>query len=98
MRSDSTRRLSFRSCSTHPSALPCRASSTRSSATTTASFKLSLMLKDMRLALDAAARRGVELKLGQGATQWIDQAEQQGLGGYDYSAVVAHIRHRKASG
>ena len=64
----------------------------------TPSFKLSLMLKDMRLVLDAAARRGVELKLGQGATQWIDQAEQQGLGDYDYSAVVAHIRHRKASG
>jgi 3-hydroxyisobutyrate dehydrogenase-like beta-hydroxyacid dehydrogenase len=32
----------------------------------TPSFKLSLMLKDMRLALDAAARRGVELKLVRG--------------------------------
>jgi 3-hydroxyisobutyrate dehydrogenase-like beta-hydroxyacid dehydrogenase len=25
-------------------------------------------------------------------------AEQQGFGGYDYSPVVAHIRHRKATG
>jgi 3-hydroxyisobutyrate dehydrogenase-like beta-hydroxyacid dehydrogenase len=33
----------------------------------TPSFKLSLMLKDMRLVLDAAARRGVELKLVHGA-------------------------------
>jgi 3-hydroxyisobutyrate dehydrogenase-like beta-hydroxyacid dehydrogenase len=62
------------------------------------SFRLSLMLKDMRLVLDAAERRGVELKLGRGAEQWIEQAEQDGLGDYDYSAVVAHVRGRRATG
>jgi 3-hydroxyisobutyrate dehydrogenase-like beta-hydroxyacid dehydrogenase len=64
----------------------------------TPSFKLALMLKDMRLVLEAAAGRGVELKLGPGATEWLDQAEQRGLGDYDYSAVVAQIRGRTASG
>jgi 3-hydroxyisobutyrate dehydrogenase-like beta-hydroxyacid dehydrogenase len=61
------------------------------------SFKLSLMLKDMRLVLDAARHRRVELTLAEGAARWIDQAEDDGLGGYDYSVVVAHIRGRKAT-
>ncbi len=64
----------------------------------TPSFKLSLMRKDLGLVLDAAERRGVKLKLAQGAAQWIEQAEQQGFGGYDYSAVVARIRGRTATG
>lgn len=62
------------------------------------SFRLSLMLKDMRLVMDAARDRGVELELAEGTLRWIDQAEHQGLGGYDYSAVVAHIRGRTATG
>jgi 3-hydroxyisobutyrate dehydrogenase-like beta-hydroxyacid dehydrogenase len=62
------------------------------------SFRLSLMGKDMGLVLEAAQRRGVELKLVQDAARWIEQAEQQGLGGYDYSAVVAQIRGRTATG
>lgn len=65
----------------------------------TPSFKLSLMGKDMGLVLDGAQRRGVdELKLVQDAAWWIRQAEQQGLGGLDYSVVVAHIRGRTATG
>jgi 3-hydroxyisobutyrate dehydrogenase-like beta-hydroxyacid dehydrogenase len=62
------------------------------------SFKLSLMRKDLGLVLDAAQRRSVELKLVQDAAWWIEQAERQGLGGYDYSAVVAQIRGRTATG
>jgi 3-hydroxyisobutyrate dehydrogenase/2-hydroxy-3-oxopropionate reductase len=62
------------------------------------SFRLSLMLKDMRLMLDAADRRGVELKIAQGAEAWIERAESRGLGGYDYSAVIAQIRGREVTG
>ncbi len=62
------------------------------------SFKLSLMRKDLGLVLDAAQRRGVKLTLVQDAARWIEQAEEQGLGGYDYSAVVAQIRGRPATG
>jgi 3-hydroxyisobutyrate dehydrogenase-like beta-hydroxyacid dehydrogenase len=64
----------------------------------TPSFRLSLMRKDMGLVLEAAQRRGVELRLVQDAAWWIEQAEQQGLGGDDYSAVVAQIRGRTATG
>jgi 3-hydroxyisobutyrate dehydrogenase-like beta-hydroxyacid dehydrogenase len=64
----------------------------------TPSFRLSLMGKDLRLVLEAAQRRGVELRLVQDAAGWIEQAERQGLGGYDYSAVVAQIRGRTATG
>jgi 3-hydroxyisobutyrate dehydrogenase-like beta-hydroxyacid dehydrogenase len=62
------------------------------------SFKLSLMRKDLGLVLDAAQRRGVKLTLVQDAARWIEQAEEQGLGGYDYSAVVAQIRGRAVTG
>jgi 3-hydroxyisobutyrate dehydrogenase-like beta-hydroxyacid dehydrogenase len=64
----------------------------------TPSFRLSLMRKDLGLVLDAAQRRGVELKLAQDAAWWMEQAEQQGLGGDDYSAVVAQIRGPTATG
>jgi 3-hydroxyisobutyrate dehydrogenase-like beta-hydroxyacid dehydrogenase len=62
------------------------------------SFKLSLMRKDLGLVLDAAQRRGVKLTLVQDAARWIEQAEELGLGGYDYSAVVAQIRGRAVTG
>jgi len=61
-------------------------------------FRLSLMCKDMRLVLDAAGRRSVELKLIADAARWIELAQRHGLGGYDYSAVVAEIRGREAIG
>jgi 3-hydroxyisobutyrate dehydrogenase-like beta-hydroxyacid dehydrogenase len=58
------------------------------------SFRLSLMLKDMLLIRDAAQRRNVELRVVEGATRWIEEAQQDGLGGCDYSAVVAEVRGR----
>jgi 3-hydroxyisobutyrate dehydrogenase/2-hydroxy-3-oxopropionate reductase len=64
----------------------------------TASFRLSLMLKDMRLVLDAARQRGVDLGLAEASTRWLEGAHERGLGGLDYSAVVAQIRHRDATG
>jgi hypothetical protein len=56
------------------------------------------MGKNMDLVLEAARRRGVELKVVQDAAWWIEQAEQQGPGGYDYSVVVAQIRGRPRHG
>jgi 3-hydroxyisobutyrate dehydrogenase/2-hydroxy-3-oxopropionate reductase len=56
-----------------------------------ASFRLALMAKDMRLVRDAARRRRVDLRVVEGAAQWIEQAERDGLGDSDYSAVVAAI-------
>jgi 3-hydroxyisobutyrate dehydrogenase/2-hydroxy-3-oxopropionate reductase len=64
----------------------------------TASFKLSLMRKDVGLVRDAAGRRAVELRVIEAATRWIDQADEDGLGNLDYSAVVAEIRGREATG
>lgn len=62
------------------------------------SFKLSLMLKDIRLAVEAARRRDVDLKLVEGAERWLEQADERGLGDQDYSAVVAGIRGRRPRG
>jgi 3-hydroxyisobutyrate dehydrogenase-like beta-hydroxyacid dehydrogenase len=69
-----------------------------SSDTYTPSFKLALMLKDMRLVLDAADRRDVELKVIPGAAQWVAAAHESGFGELDYSAVVARVRGREAKG
>ena len=56
------------------------------------------MRKDLGLVLEAAQRRGVQLRLVQDAAGWIEQAERQELSGEDYSAVVAQIRGRTATG
>jgi 3-hydroxyisobutyrate dehydrogenase-like beta-hydroxyacid dehydrogenase len=64
----------------------------------TPSFTLELMLKDMRLVDDHAAKRDVDLKLIAGAREWITRADEHGYGGYDYSSVVAEIRGREATG
>lgn len=58
------------------------------------SFRLSLMLKDARLILDAAERRGVDLRVARAAEDWYEQADASGLGDLDYSAVVAEITGR----
>jgi len=58
------------------------------------SFRLSLMLKDARLILDAAERRGVHLRVARAAEDWYEQAQASGLGDLDYSAVVAEITGR----
>jgi 3-hydroxyisobutyrate dehydrogenase/2-hydroxy-3-oxopropionate reductase len=64
----------------------------------TASFRLALMLKDMRLVLDAARQRSVDLGLAEASTRWLEAAEARGLGDLDYSAVVAQVRQRDATG
>jgi 3-hydroxyisobutyrate dehydrogenase-like beta-hydroxyacid dehydrogenase len=60
----------------------------------TPSFKLSLMNKDMRLIVEAARQRQVDLKVAQAAAEWIDMAESSGLGDQDYSAVIARITEK----
>ncbi|MGH2752507.1 MAG: NAD(P)-dependent oxidoreductase [Actinomycetota bacterium] len=62
------------------------------------SFKLELMLKDVRLVHDAAAKRNVELKLVPAAQEWVTRAHEHGYGDYDYSSVVAEVRGRDATG
>jgi len=64
----------------------------------TPSFKLELMLKDMRLVDEHAAKRNVDLKLIPGAQEWITRANEHGYGGYDYSSVVSEIRGSDATG
>lgn len=64
----------------------------------TASFKLALMRKDMGLVTAAAKRRDATIPLVEAAAGWIALAHQDGLGDLDYSAVVAEIRGRQASG
>jgi len=64
----------------------------------TPSFKLELMLKDMRLVDEHASKREVDLRLIPASKEWITRAYEHGYGGYDYSSVVAEIRGRKATG
>jgi len=54
-------------------------------------FALYLARKDADLILEAAARTGVELRLTEGAHQWLADAEDSGLRDADYSAVLARI-------
>lgn len=61
-------------------------------------FKLALAVKDLRLVTEAARRAGVELRLAHDAQAWLEAADDAGLGTLDYSAVIAHIRGRDASG
>ena len=63
-----------------------------------ASFRLALMRKDMGLVTDAAARRDVTAPVVGAAAAWMERAEADGLGDLDYSAVVAEIRGRDATG
>jgi 3-hydroxyisobutyrate dehydrogenase len=55
------------------------------------SFKLSLAAKDMRLAIEAAARAGSSLKTAESVRLWLDEAADQGAADLDFSAVVATI-------
>lgn len=63
-----------------------------------ASFKLALMRKDMGLVMDAAERRDREVPVVGAAAGWMRRAQDDGLGDLDYSAVVAEIRGRAATG
>jgi len=56
-----------------------------------ARFALYLARKDADLIVEAAAKAGIELRLTEGARQWLADAEAAGLGNEDYSAVLARI-------
>ena len=61
-------------------------------------FKLALAAKDLRLVTEAAERTGLELPLAAAARTWFEEADGAGLGDLDYSAVIAHVRGRPATG
>ena len=55
-------------------------------------FSLALAAKDARLILEAAAASSAgPLHLIEGAREWLSQAEDEGRGGQDYTAVLATI-------
>jgi 3-hydroxyisobutyrate dehydrogenase-like beta-hydroxyacid dehydrogenase len=62
------------------------------------SFRLALARKDAGLVTEAAAGAGVRAPVAEAAARWLTEALEEGLGDLDYSAVVAHIRGRPASG
>ncbi len=61
-----------------------------------ANFKLALAAKDLRLVTAAAEEAGLALRLAPAARAWLEQADSEGLGDLDYSAVVAAVRGRPA--
>ena len=54
-------------------------------------FPLTLAGKDARLIADAAAAAGVEVRLITAAGTWLAEAQQAGLGGRDYTAMLKTI-------
>lgn len=60
-----------------------------------ARFRLALAAKDMRLVTGAATARGVDLQVARAAHGRLESAAAQ-FGELDYSAVIAHLRHRPA--
>jgi 3-hydroxyisobutyrate dehydrogenase/2-hydroxy-3-oxopropionate reductase len=54
-------------------------------------FALSLARKDADLIIDAAAEAGVDVRVVTAARGWLAEAEAEGLGGLDYSAVLKRI-------
>jgi 3-hydroxyisobutyrate dehydrogenase len=52
-------------------------------------FSLALMAKDLDLALELAAEHGVEAPVASASRERYRDAQEQGLGGLDYSAVYA---------
>ena len=63
-----------------------------------ANFTLALAAKDLALVTTAAEGAGLELRLAPAARAWLEQADAAGLGDLDYSAVIAQVRRRSASG
>jgi 3-hydroxyisobutyrate dehydrogenase-like beta-hydroxyacid dehydrogenase len=59
-----------------------------------ARFRLSLASKDMDLVRDAAQRAGLHLRLDQAGLSWLQDAEHDGRGHQDYTAIVATILER----
>ena len=60
-------------------------------------FKLALAAKDLGLVTSAAEEAGLELRLAPAAREWLEQADAEGKGDLDYSAVIASVRGRPAS-
>ena len=57
-------------------------------------FTAAMMLKDLRLAGEAAAAAGVDLPLGEAARRLYAAFAERGQGGLDFSAIVKLIRDR----
>jgi 3-hydroxyisobutyrate dehydrogenase len=55
-------------------------------------FSAAFMLKDLKLAQDAAASLGVETSLGSHAAQIYGSFEQRGQGASDFSAIINFVR------
>jgi 3-hydroxyisobutyrate dehydrogenase len=53
-------------------------------------FKLALMDKDMRLVLDEARERDVPMPVAEAAHAALESANEQGLGDFDVSAILAY--------
>lgn len=56
-------------------------------------FAVAMMLKDLRLARDAAASAGAQINFGQQAEQIYATLDEQGLTGKDFSVVMRHIEN-----
>ncbi|HEV3364214.1 MAG TPA: NAD(P)-binding domain-containing protein, partial [Acidimicrobiia bacterium] len=63
-----------------------------------ANFRLGFAAKDLRLVTAAAEAAGLDLRLAPASRAWLEQADAEGLGELDYSAVIASVRGRPASG
>ena len=50
-------------------------------------FAVALMLKDLKLAMDAAERSGARVDLGRKAAEIYEAADAAGLGGKDFGAI-----------
>jgi 3-hydroxyisobutyrate dehydrogenase-like beta-hydroxyacid dehydrogenase len=61
-------------------------------------FKLALARKDMGLVSEAAEGAGLRLRVAPASGDWLAEADRDGLGDLDYSALVAHIRGKPAAG
>ena len=59
-----------------------------------ASFRLSLARKDMDLVAEDAQRAGLHLRLDEAGRSWLLDAEHDGRGHQDYTAIIATIQER----
>ena len=62
-----------------------------------ASFRLALARKDMDLVAENAQRAGLHLRLDEAGRSWLLDAEQDGRGPQDYTAIIATIQERARS-
>jgi len=59
-----------------------------------ARFRLSLARKDMDLVAETAQRAGLHLRLDEAGRRWLLDAEDDGRGRQDYTAIIATIQER----